>query len=395
MIVIGLISGTSADAIDAACVDVTGAPPHLTARTLSFVGVPWPEDVHAAIFRAFRPESSSVDFLCALNFQIGECFAEAARRAAAAAGLSMEAVDLVGSHGQTVWHAVGPDDPVKSTLQLGQPSVIAERTGVTVVSDFRTRDVAAGGQGAPLVGYVDYLLLRDERLTRALQNIGGIANVTVIPAGSAPEDAFAFDTGPGNMLIDDATLRATHGAQTFDRDGLLAAQGTPDAEIVAELMRHPYFALPIPKSTGREQFGRQFGEMVWQQAMARGLRPADVVATATAFTAESIADAYARFVGQVDEVIVSGGGADNPTLMRMLADRLPDSRVTRSDNLGLPADGKEAIAFAVLAYETIHDRPGALARVTGAAGARVLGSITPGANFAALMRRLYGEQQAS
>ncbi|MFN8481888.1 MAG: anhydro-N-acetylmuramic acid kinase [Anaerolineae bacterium] len=393
MIVIGLISGTSADAIDAACVDITGAPPHLNARALSFVAHPWPDDVRDAIFRAFRPESSSVDFLCALSFQVAQCFADAARRAAETAGVSMAAVALVGSHGQTVWHAVGPDDAVKSTLQIGQPAVIAESLGVTVVSDFRARDVAAGGQGAPLVGYVDYLLLRDARLTRALQNIGGIANVTVIRAGAAPEDVFAFDTGPGNMLIDDATLRATDGAQAFDRDGLLAAQGQPDADLVAELMRHPYFALPIPKTTGREQFGRQFGETLWQAGMGRGLRPVDVVATATAFTAASIANAYRRFVGAVDEVMVSGGGADNPTLMGMLAARLPDSRIMRTDSVGLPADGKEAIAFAVLAYETIHDRPGALARVTGARGPRVLGSITPGANFTALMQRLYGERR--
>ncbi len=392
MIVIGLISGTSADGIDAACVEITGAPPHVRARTLSFVAVPWPDDVRAAIFRAFRPETSGVDFLCALNFQVGACFADAARRAAEAADISMDRVDLIGSHGQTVWHAVGADDPVQSTLQIGQPAVIAEDTGVTVVSDFRARDVAAGGQGAPLVGYTDYLLLRDERRTRALQNIGGIANVTVIPAGCAADDVLAFDTGPGNMLIDDATLRATNGAQTYDRDGILAAQGQPDAAMLAELMSHPYLALPIPKTTGREQFGRQFGETVWQAGLARGLTGVDVVATVTAFTAASIADAYARFVGPVDEVIASGGGADNPTLMRMLAQRLPNSRVMRSDAAGLPADGKEAIAFAVLAYETIHDRPGALPRVTGARGARVLGSVTPGANFARLMQRLYGQR---
>ena len=392
MIVIGLISGTSADGIDAACVEITGAPPHVQARVLSFVAVPWPDDVRAAIFRAFRPETSGVDSLCALNFQVAECFADAARQAATAAGVSMNRVDLIGCHGQTVWHAVGPDDLVKSTLQIGQPAVIAERTGVTVIADFRARDVAAGGQGAPLVGYVDYLLLRDPQMTRALQNIGGIANVTVIPASATPEDVFAFDTGPGNMLIDDAAQRATGGAQSFDRDGLLGAQGQPDADLLAELMRHPYLALPIPKTTGREQFGRQFGEAIWQAAMARSLTSVDVVATVTAFTAASIADAYARFVGPVDEVIVSGGGADNPTLMRMLAQRLPNSRVIRSDTAGLPADGKEAIAFAVLAYETIHDRPGTLARVTGATGARVLGAITPGENFSALMRQLYGQR---
>ncbi len=390
MIVIGLISGTSADGIDAACVEVTGAPPSVQARLLAFTTLPWSDETRQAIFAAFRPESSSVDRLCALDFVVAERFAEAARAAAEKAGLSLDQVDLIGSHGQTVWHAVQPEDPVKSTLQIGQPAVIAERTGVTVVADLRARDVAAGGQGAPLVGYTDYLLLRHPERTRAVQNIGGIANVTVLPVGGGPESVFAFDTGPGNMLIDDATVRATDGALAFDRDGLLGAQGQPDDGLVADLMTHSYFALPIPKTTGREQFGRQFGETLWARGQARGLSANDIIATATQFTAVSIADQYARFVGAVDEVFVGGGGADNPTLMRMLQAALPDARVLRTDDIGMPADAKEAIAFAVLAYETVHARPGNLPSVTGARGPRVLGAITPSDNFAALMRRVYG-----
>ena len=394
MMVIGLISGTSADGIDAAVVEVTGAPPAVQARLLRFETVPWPDALRAAIFEAFRPETSAVDRLCGLNFQVGEQFARAARQVAEAAGLTLDGVDLVSSHGQTVWHAVGPDDPVHSTLQIGQPAVIAERTGLTVVADLRARDVAAGGQGAPLVGYTDYLLLRDTAKTRAVQNIGGIANVTLLPAGAGPEAVFAFDTGPGNMLIDDAVVRLTDGRLPFDRDGQLGAQGRVDAGLLAELMAHPYFSLPIPKTTGREQFGRQLGAEIWARAAQRGLAPVDLVATLTQFTATSIADQYRRFVGRVDEVVVGGGGADNPTLMRMLAASLPEARVLRSDALGIPADAKEAIAFAVLGYETVHARPGNLPTVTGAAGPRVLGSVTPGANFAALMTQIYGSGRA-
>lgn len=392
MVIIGLISGTSADGIDAAVVDVQGAPPDVRARLLRFVTVPWPDELRAAIFAAFRPESSSVDRLTALDFALGERFAQAAQAAAAAAGITLDAVDLIASHGQTLWHAVGADDMVKSTLQMGQPAVIAERTGMTVVADFRARDVAAGGQGAPLVGYTDYLLLRHPTRTRAVQNIGGIANVTVLRGGCAPEDVFAFDTGPGNMLIDDATLRATNGAQPFDRDGLLGAAGLPDDELIAALMSHPYFALPPPKTTGREQFGRQFGADAWARGRERGLSPEDIIATATKLTAVSIADAYTRYVGAVDEVVLCGGGADNPTLVRMIGEALPGGVVLRSDDLGVPADAKEAIAFAVLAYETAHARPGNLPSVTGAHGPRVLGAITPGDNFAALMRRIYARE---
>lgn len=261
---------------------------------------------------------------------------------------------------------------------------------MTVVADLRARDVAAGGQGAPLVGYTDYLLLRHPTRTRAVQNIGGIANVTVLPAGAGPEAVFAFDTGPGNMLIDDAVLRATDGAQPFDRDGVLGAQGEVDAALLADLMGHPYLALPIPKTTGREQFGRQLGAEIWERARRRGLSAEGIIATLTQFTATSMADAYTRFVGPVDEVFVGGGGADNPTLMRMLAESLPEASVRRSDEAGIPADAKEAIAFAVLAYETVHARPGNLPSVTGARRPRVLGAITPGENFARLMTQLYG-----
>jgi anhydro-N-acetylmuramic acid kinase len=381
VIVIGLISGTSADGTASAVVHIEGVPPALQWKLLAHRNVPHPPDLRAEIFRAFRPETGSVDRLCALNVWLGQAFADAAQQVATAAGLALDQIDLIGSHGQTVWHI--PTGPQASTLQLGEPAVIAELTGIPVVSNFRTRDMAAGGQGAPLVPYLDKLLFAHPTRRRALQNIGGIGNVTYLagqPApGLPPEPEIAFDTGPGNMLIDFAAARATAGDWEYDRDGVLAARGTVDAELLAELMDEPYLRLPPPKTTGRELFGAQLGAQVWEQAKTRSLSDTDILATLTAYTARSIAQAYRDFLpGMPDEVIVSGGGALNPTLMGMLCDELLPAHVITSDDLGLPAEAKEAVAFAVLAYETWHGRPGNLPAATGARRAVVLGNITPG-----------------
>jgi anhydro-N-acetylmuramic acid kinase len=392
MKVIGLMSGTSADGVDAALVEICGQPPDLSVELLAFTCVPFDADQRARIFALFDPVTGSVDRICRMNFALGEWFAAAALRVIKEAHLTTDDVALIGSHGQRIYHAVGADAPVKSTLQIGEAAVIAARTGITTVSDFRVADVAAGGQGAPLVSYVDWLLLRHPTLVRAVQNIGGIANVTYLPSGDARAGVLAFDTGPGNMLIDDAASRATAGAQTFDRGGGLAASGQVDDELLAELLDHPYLAQPPPKTTGREQFGVSFGAEVWARAKTRGLRDEDVVTTLTAFSAASIADAYRRFLPQMpDQVILGGGGADNPTLVAMLRQRLSPAHVTTHDALGLSikapltqarfTEAKEALAFAVLAYETIHGRPGNLPRCTGAARRVVLGKITPGSNF--------------
>ncbi len=387
MIVIGLMSGTSADGTSTAAVSIAGAPPSLKWELLMHCDVPHPAALRDAIFASFRPETGTVDRLCALNFALGRAFADAAHQVMAAAGLKPEQVGLIGSHGQTVWHA--PCGPAASTLQLGEAAVIAELTGIPVVSNFRPRDMAAGGQGAPLVAYVDRLLFSHPERVRALQNIGGIANVTYLPplprlageeeGGWGGEDAVAFDTGPGNMLLDDAAARATGGAWTYDRDGALAAQGRVDEPLLAELLAEPYLRTPPPKSTGRERFGAQFGARVWQRAAGAGLTPAAIVATLTAFTARSIGQAYRDFLPRrPDEVIVSGGGAQNPTLMAMLRAALAPAHVLTSAELGLPVEAKEAVAFAVLAYETWHGRPGNLPAATGAHHPVVLGSITPG-----------------
>lgn len=389
MKVIGLMSGTSADGVDAALVEIAGAPPTLSLELLSFSFLPFDAEARSRIFSLFEPATGSVDRICRMNFAIGEWFAVAAQRAVAEAGLTLRDVALIGSHGQTIYHATGNDSPVRSTLQIGEEAVIAARTGITTVGDFRVADVAAGGQGAPLVSYVDWLLLSHPDRTRAVQNIGGIANVTYLPRGGASDDVLAFDTGPGNMLIDYAAGQATAGAQSCDIDGKLAASAKVDGAFLTRLMEHPYFALSPPKTTGREQFGRMFGAKVWMRAKAEGMCDADIVATLTALTPASIADAYRRFLPQMpDEVILGGGGANNPSLVAMLREQLAPARVTTHETVGLPNDAKEAVAFAVLAYETIHDRPGNLPACTGAGTAVVLGKVTPGANYRQLIREL-------
>ncbi len=377
MIGIGLMSGTSADSIDAACVRLEGAPPRLDWQLLSFITLPMEETLRQEIFAAFRPETGRVDKLCQLNFTLGEVFAKAALEAIRAAGLTPDRVDFIGSHGQTVWH-IPPNSGqgVPSTLQLGNPAVIAQRTGVTVVSDFRSRDMAAGGQGAPLVPFVDDLLLRHGALSRAVQNIGGIGNVTFLPPVGQGQ-AFGFDTGPGNMLLDRAAEVLTQGRLRCDLDGRLAFAGAVQEELLAKWLREePYFAMTPPKSTGRELFGVQRCDQYLKGELA-GLSKEDILATLTAFTARSTADAYRRFLPVLpDEVLLCGGGARNPAIAAMLQRELPHSRIGRTEDAGLPGDSKEAVAFAVLGYETVNRRPGNLPAATGADRPVVLGSIT-------------------
>jgi len=314
---------------------------------------------------------------------LGEVFASAVLRLAARAGVELASIDLIGSHGQTLHHMPRGRRhgrrSIRSTLQIGEPSVIAERTGITTVADFRPRDIAAGGQGAPLVAYADFRLFAHERLGRAMQNVGGIANVTYLPPGCGLEQVVAFDTGPGNMILDRMAHHASGGRLRCDRDGRLARRGSVVGPLLAEWLGHPYFRRRPPKTTGRETFGQAAGDRMYRAAAEAGASPADAIATATALTAESIARAYRRFLPErVDEAIVSGGGARNPALMDMLADRLAPSRVLVSDALGLDADAKEAVAFAVLAAEAVRDRCNNVPSATGARRAVVLGKIVPG-----------------
>jgi anhydro-N-acetylmuramic acid kinase len=377
MIVIGLMSGTSADGIDAAVVRLEGAPPALQWELLGHIHQPHDPLLRSEIFACFRPETGTVDRLCRLNFSLGQAFGSAALAAAQEVGLAISEISLIGSHGQTLWHDP-PDHDMGSTLQLGEPSVIAELTGVPVVSNFRARDMAAGGQGAPLVPLADWLLFTHPTRIRATQNIGGIANVTYLPAGGESSSVLAFDTGPGNMLIDDAVRRASSGALDYDRDGTLATQGQVNHPWLDELLLDPFFSSPPPKSTGRERFGAQFGAQLWTEAIRRGLSIPDLIATLTALTVESIARAYHAFLPALpEEIILSGGGAYNTTLKAMLSEQFSPARLLVSSDLGVPIEAREALAFAVLAYETWNGRPGNLPSATGASRPVILGSITP------------------
>ena len=382
MIVVGLISGTSADGIEAVVVSLHGAPPRLEWKLLAHKSIDFMPAMRERIFAAFRPETGTVDKICQLNFDLGDAFADAALAAIEAAQLTPEKITLIGSHGQTIWHEPPTAAQRGSTLQIASGAVIAERTGITTISNLRARDVAAGGHGAPLVSFLDWLLFRHPTHTRAIQNIGGIGNVTFLPPLNSSREAIAFDTGPGNMLIDYCATRASNGTQTFDRDGKIAARGRVNQPWLDELLAHPFLKLSPPKTTGRELFGTQLGVQLWEHGKQMKLDDADIVATMTAFTAESIARAYHDFAPTpIDEVYLAGGGALNPTLVEMIRARLASTKIYQHDELGLAPAAKEALLFAVLAYETYHGRVGNLPSCTGAAHAVIMGDITPGRNF--------------
>jgi anhydro-N-acetylmuramic acid kinase len=376
--VVGLMSGTSADGVDAALVRLAGE----RVKVLAFETFGYPAPLRQAVLAQSRRERARLDEICRLNFVLGEAFASAVVRLATKAGVPLGSIDLIGSHGQTICHLPRTrrfaGRKVRSTLQIAEPCVIAERTGITTVADFRPRDVAAGGEGAPLVPYADWVLFRHRRLGRAVQNIGGIANVTYLPPGGDLADVIAFDTGPGNMVIDRVVSRLSRGRRRYDPGGALAAKGRINERLLAELMRHRFLRRRPPKSTGREEFGAQFADALYLRARKDRVAPRDVLATVTALTAASIADAYGRFLpARPDEVVLCGGGARNRTLVEMLRRALAPAKVGPSDELGVSADAKEAVSFAVLAAATIRGRAGNVPAATGAGRAAVLGKIVP------------------
>ena len=376
---VGLMSGTSADGVDAALIELSG---RRGVRVEAFATYPYPPKLRRHVLHLAGAETARVDDICRLNFALGEVFADAVVRLADESGTALAGIDLVGSHGQTIRHLPEPSRlatrRVRSTLQIAEPAVIARRTGITTVADFRPGDIAAGGHGAPLVAYVDWLLLTGRTRSRAVQNIGGIANVTYLPPAATLDDVVAFDTGPGNMVVDHLVGRITNGRRRFDRNGRLAAGGEVSGPLLKELLRHPYIRRHPPKTCGREQFGAEFSDALFEDALAGGIGAEDAIATATAFTAETICRAYRRFLPAApEEVILCGGGAANPTLVSMLRERLGEVKLSHSDEYGLPADAKEAVAFAVLACETIRGRASNVPAATGAAAPAVLGKIVP------------------
>lgn len=369
LLVVGLISGTSVDGIDAAVVEVSRHAGNVRVQTSATVARPFEPAMRRRILDLCRPDAP-LEAVCAANFDVAGEFAAAALEAIARCGKPRTEIDLIASHGQTIWHIPG-----HSTLQIGEAAVIAERTGLPVASNFRVRDIAAGGHGAPLVSYVDYLLFRDAHRGRALQNLGGIGNVTWIPAGAAPGDVISFDTGPGNMLIDGLARLAA--GKERDEAGALAAQGRVSADLLAELLRDPYYAGRPPKTTGREKYGEAYARDILTRGRQLGLPTADLLATVTMLTVRSIAGAYQAYLPGAQEVILSGGGVHNQTLVRWLGEALAPVPVAGIVQYGLDPDFKEAIAFAVIGAQTAWGLPGNLPAATGAARPVILGDITP------------------
>lgn len=380
-LVVGLMSGTSVDSIDAVLVEISGYGFSTSLKRRAFVSLPYPQGFREFVLRHSLPGSGSVDTISQLNILFAHFFADAVTTVAKKAGVPLSSIDLIGSHGQTVHHI--PNErkffgkSVRSTLQLGDPSTIAKRTGIVTVGNFRTADMALGGQGAPLVPYFDFLIFRSQTKHRALLNIGGIANMTLLKKNCTVDEVVAFDTGPGNMVID-AAMKTLFGKE-FDRNGETARKGKIIPTVLRRLMNHSYFSRPLPKSTGRELFGNKFTDRLLRTC--KGKKKEDIIATVTEFTALSIFDQYNRFLRRwlkeepLHELIVSGGGTMNDTLMDSLKHYFHPTTIVSSAAFGVNSQEKEALCFAVLANETIHEQPANIPLVTGAQHTTVLGTI--------------------
>lgn len=395
---IGLMSGTSADGIDAALIGIKGKGPGCKVNLLSFKKFPFPEGLQKLIHKASTPKYGRVDLICHLNFLMGELFAEAAIGVVKKTGYKMGDIDVIGSHGQTIYHIptgvkssefgvwsseLNRKSQIASTLQIGEPSIIAERTGVTTIADFRTRDMAAGGLGAPLTPFAHYMLFKDGDIGKAVNNIGGISNLTFIPAGGGLDDLVAFDTGPGNMLIDSIVNIITKGEMSYDNNGKIALKGKICEKLLEKLMAHPFIKKKPPKSTGREEFGYDEALKIFRTAKRHRLSDEDIVATVTGFTAKSIAESYHRFIlnkHHLSEIILCGGGAKNPAIIKMIKNYMKPIKVNTSDRYGFPPEAIEAIAFAILGYAAVIGIPSNLPQVTGAGKKVVMGKIIKGKN---------------
>jgi anhydro-N-acetylmuramic acid kinase len=382
MIVAGVMSGTSADGIDVAVVQIAPGKLRPKLKLLAHEGFPYPAALRRAVLAAMNAVSTSTSELARLNWRLGIAYAEAV---AATAKKHRVKLELVGCHGQTLYHQAREERYARRTFactwQVGEAQAIASATGVPTVSNFRPADMFAGGQGAPLVPLLDYVLFSDAKRGRVLQNIGGIANLTAIPAGAGADKVIAFDTGPGNMVID-ALAQELFGLQ-FDRNGRIAARGAVLTQVLEGILKEAYFKRKPPRATGREQYGREYSARFLKECNRHSKNPEDALATATALTAESISESYAQFVraklkGAPVDYIISGGGARNGTLMGMLTRRLElmDCRVTAIETFGMPAEAKEAVAFALLAWMTWRRLPGNIPAATGAKRPVILGQVT-------------------
>jgi anhydro-N-acetylmuramic acid kinase len=382
MRVIGLISGTSTDGIDAALVDIKGKGLNSRLRLIAYKTYPYPKGLKERIISTST--KGRVNDICHLNFYLGELFANAVIRIVKYAGMKIGEVGLIGSHGQTIHHIPEPRREgrfsIRSTLQIGEPSIIAERTGITVVSDFRPRDIAAGGEGAPLTPYLHYILFNQPRLSSVIVNIGGISNITHIPDSNF-EKVAAFDTGPGNMLIDGLMHRLTGGRKWIDRNGGIASKGDINDYLLARLMSHPFINKKPPKTTGRESFGVLMLNEILRIIKSKNISKRDALATITAYTSFSIIHNIKRFILSRDEVngiIVGGGGSRNKTILELMQKAINPIPVMTFEDAGYSSRAIEAMAFALFAYEAIQDIPNNVPTATGARHPVVMGKITPG-----------------
>ncbi len=374
--IIGLMSGTSADGVDVAIVEIIGLGLTTEISLIAFETIPYKAETRERIFNLFSVETARVDEICTMNFMLGKLFAESTLAVLDKVDIEPTQVDLIGSHGQTIHHM--PSASVPGTLQIGEPAVIAHETGIPTIADFRVADVAAGGQGAPLIAYPDFLLFHHSTQTIGLLNIGGIANLTVLPAGCGMEAVQASDTGPGNMVLDACVEKITDGTKQFDENGELARQGTVCKDLLDMWLANPFFGSPPPKTTGREMFGTSFADACLQQIKTQEISEYDGLATLTALTVESIARYYKHFIeakSPLDILYVSGGGAQNPLMMRGLANAFDPIPVVDVVEKGMSGDAKEAIAFAILANEALHGNFGNVPNATGASCGKVLGKF--------------------
>ncbi|TFW52470.1 anhydro-N-acetylmuramic acid kinase [Bacillus sp. 007/AIA-02/001] len=378
MYVAGVMSGTSLDGIDVALVHIDGSGVDSKVELIHFTTVPFCNDMKNDIQQALSIENSNVQLICSLNFKLGLRFANAVKEVCKEANFPLRQLDLIGSHGQTIYHQPQQDGGmIPSTLQIGEPAIIAYETNTTVISNFRTMDMAAGGQGAPLVSYSEIILYRHQTKNRLLQNIGGIGNVTVIPSQLSEKSVIAFDTGPGNMVMDEVCQRLFQ--LSYDQNGNIAKQGVVVEEVLTYCMNHPFLKMNPPKSTGREQFGEEFVSELLKRFEKHSKE--NILTTVTRFTASSIVYHYKEFIlpyYEIDEVILGGGGSYNDTLVEMIRHGLKEEKCALflQEDIGYSSESKEAIAFAILANETYHRNPSNVPSATGAKNSVILGNIT-------------------
>lgn len=373
---IGIMSGTSLDGIDAALVEISGVNEETKVELIQFTTLSIPKEIDEQIRDSFSLETSNSALISSLNVDLGDLFAEAAIKVSSEAGIDLKDIKFIASHGQTIYHIPEQTEKYRSsTLQIGEAAVIAERTGCTVISDFRPRDMAVGGQGAPIVPYSEFILYRDPKKTRLLQNIGGIGNVTVIPPNASLNDLVAFDTGPGNMVINELSSHFYN--TSYDEDGKHAADGKVSEEVLEDWMNHPYILREPPKTTGREEFGLQF---VQESLDKYKLSANDWLATATMFTAQAIAKSVQNYLTEETDLIIGGGGSYNPTLVKSIKEVLPKVNVIRQEDLNLSSDAKEAVAMVILGNQTYQRQPSNVPSATGASKQVILGNVTYGNN---------------